>query len=340
MCVYTRTDSGMSGCLAGGPAGPERAPPAGLPDLRASSGGWHLALPEEAVDDRGVSGLPAGTVTMLFSDMEGSTSLLFRLGDRYGETLDVQRSVLRSVWRRWGGTEMGTEGDSFFVVFESALGGVSAALQAQLALAAAPWPSGEPVAVRMGLHTGEPVAHDGGYVGMDVHRAARVSAAAHGGQVVLTAATHQLVVEALPADTAVVDLAWHRLKDFDDPVHLYQVSAVGLPDSFPSLRTLGTSTNLPAEVTPLVGREEELGDLEALLLQGVRLVTLTGVGGSGKSRLATAVASAQASWFADGVFFVSLAGVTRGEQIWPALIPAIGGSAQEDPRRRIRGGRC
>src|SRR4051794_20332982 len=99
----------------------------------------------------------------------------------------------------------------------------------------------------MGLHTGEPVAHDGGYVGMDVHRAARVSAAAHGGQVVLTAATHQLVAESLPGDTTVVDLAWHRLKDFADPVHLYQVSAAELPDSFPPLRTLGTSTNLPAE---------------------------------------------------------------------------------------------
>jgi class 3 adenylate cyclase len=141
------------------------------------------------VDDRRVDGLPTGTVTMLFSDIEGSTSLLARLGQSYADALDAHRVLLRSAWARWGGVEMGTEGDSFFVVFRGAADAVRAALQAQHAVAAHTWPASETVALRMGLHTGEPVPHNGGYVGMDVHRAARLSAAAHGGQFVISEAT-------------------------------------------------------------------------------------------------------------------------------------------------------
>jgi predicted ATPase/class 3 adenylate cyclase len=273
---------------------------------------------------------------MLFSDMEGSTSLLTRLGDRYAETLDVQRSVLRSVWKRWGGVEMGTEGDSFFVVFATALDGVSAALQAQRDLATSSWPGGERVAVRMGLHTGEPVAHDGGYVGMDVHRAARVSAAAHGGQVVVTAATGQLVAESLPVDAALVDLGWHRLKDFAESVHLYQLNPVGLPDTFPPLRTLGTSSSLPLDTTMLVGRDGELRELQALFLRpAVRLVSLTGPGGSGKTRLAIALAAAQAHAYPDGVFFVPLAGVSRSEDMWTAIFDALAVTGADASRRHL-----
>jgi predicted ATPase/class 3 adenylate cyclase len=273
---------------------------------------------------------------MLFSDMEGSTSLLARLGDRYAVALDVQRSVLRSAWRRWGGVEMGTEGDSFFVVFATALDGVSAALQAQRDLSMKHWPGGERVAVRMGLHTGEPVAHDGGYVGVDVHRAARVSAAAHGGQVVVTAATGQLVAESLPADATLVDLGWHRLRDFAESVHLYQLNSVGLPDTFPPLRTLGTSSSLPVETTPLVGRHGELRELQALLLRpGVRLASLTGPGGSGKTRLAIALAAAQAHAYPDGVFFVALAGVAGGEDMWAAMFDVLGVTGAEASRGHL-----
>jgi predicted ATPase/class 3 adenylate cyclase len=272
---------------------------------------------------------------MLFSDIEGSTSLLYRLGIRYAEVLDVQRRVLRSAWQHWGGTEMGTEGDSFFVVFEAARDAVHAASQAQRELALQNWPGGEQVRVRMGLNTGEPVAHDGGYVGIDVHRAARIAAAAHGGQVVVTNATRQLVAETLPADTEWVDLGLHRLKDFAAPVHAYQLSMVGLPDSFPPLKTLGTTSSLPMEATALVGRDAELRELTKLLGRpGVRLVTLTGAGGSGKTRLATALAVARAESFLDGVFFVSLAGVTSNENLWAAVIDALGMAGEARTRQQ------
>jgi predicted ATPase/class 3 adenylate cyclase len=273
---------------------------------------------------------------MLFSDIEGSTSLLSRLGDKYSDALDVQRSVLRSAWRRWGGVEMGTEGDSFFVVFELARDAVHAAVEAQRDLASQDWPGGEGIAVRMGLHTGEPVAHDGGYVGMDVHRAARVSAAAHGGQVVLTAATSELVGESLPDGAALVDLGWHRLKDFAAPMHVYQVNASGLPDSFPPLKTLGTASSLPPETTPLVGRDRELRDLHSLLHRpDVRLVTLTGTGGSGKTRLATALASDLAVSFSDGVFFVPLAGVETGQDMWSEIIDTLDAGGESRSRSRF-----
>ena len=273
---------------------------------------------------------------MLFSDIEGSTSLLSRLGDKYSDALDVQRKVLRSAWRRWGGVEMGTEGDSFFVVFELARDAVHAALEAQRDLASQDWPEGEGVAVRMGLHTGEPVAHDGGYVGMDVHRAARVSAAAHGGQVVLTSATCELVAETLPDDTALVDLGWHRMKDFAAPLHVYQLNAAGLPADFPPLKTLGAASSLPPETTPLVGRDRELRELNALIGRpDVRLVTLTGTGGSGKTRLATALATDIATAFADGVFFVPLAGVETGEDMWSDIIETLDAGGESRARARF-----
>ena len=141
--------------------------------------------------------LPAGTITMLFSDIEGSTALLRRLGDRYADALSAQRALLRAAFADCGGQEMGTEGDSFFVVFGSAADAVRCCVAAQRALSSHDWPGGIPVRVRMGLHSGEPVRHEDGYVGLDVHRAARIAAVAHGGQVVLSEATRQLA--GLPA---------------------------------------------------------------------------------------------------------------------------------------------
>ena len=159
--------------------------------------------------------LPAGTLTMLFTDIEGSTALVSRLGNRYGEALSAQRVLLRACFAEFRGREMGTEGDSFFAVFESAGDAVGCCVAAQRALAGHDWPGGRPVRVRMGLHSGEPTPHEDNYIGMDVHRAARIAAAAHGGQVVLSEATRLLAAARLPAGVSARDLGFHRLKDIE-----------------------------------------------------------------------------------------------------------------------------
>ena len=189
--------------------------------------------------------LPAGTVTMLFSDIEGSTALLGRLGDRYGEALAAQRAIMRAAISAGGGHEMGTEGDSFFVVFASAAGAVACCVAAQRALAGHAWPGGVVVRVRMGLHSGEPVRHQDGYVGMDVHRAARIAVSAHGGQVVLSDATRLLTQSRLPAGVSVRDLGVHRLKDLPAPERIYQLAGPGLAEDFPPLKSLGAASSLP-----------------------------------------------------------------------------------------------
>ncbi len=269
--------------------------------------------------------LPTGTVTMLFSDIEGSTVLLGWLGDRYGAALAAQRAVMRSAISASGGHEMGTEGDSFFVVFSSAADAVACCLAAQRALAGHAWPGGVAVRVRMGLHSGEPVRHQDGYVGMDVHRAARIAAAAHGGQVVLSEATRLLVASGLPAGVSVRDLGLHRLKDLQLPERIYQLAAPGLAEQFPPLKSLGAATSLPVPPTALVGREKEIERLRGLLVRpGVRLVTLTGTGGIGKTRLAVQAAAGLPDEFPDGLWWVGLAAVSRGEQVLGALAQLLG----------------
>nr|MBA2532170.1 adenylate/guanylate cyclase domain-containing protein [Nocardioidaceae bacterium] len=205
--------------------------------------------------------LPSGTVTLLFSDVEGSTVLLSRLGPAYAKALDGQRHVLRTAWSAHGGTELGTEGDSFFVVFSTAEGAVAAATQAQRELANYPWPGGERVRVRVGMHTGTPTVHDGGYVGMDVHRAARVAGAAHGGQVVVSSATAELVTSCLPDGVGLRDLGRHQLKDIAQAEHILQLTIDGLQGDFPPLKTLGAASSLPVPATALVGRDGELAEL-------------------------------------------------------------------------------
>ena len=262
---------------------------------------------------------------MLFSDMEGSTALLGRLGDGYREALEGQRRILRAAWAAHGGVEMGTEGDSFYVVFETAPAAVEAAVEAQRELAAYPWPQGEQVKVRMGVHTGSPAVHDGGYVGMDVHRAARIAASAHGGQVVVSAATADLAGPALPDGVRLRELGQHRLKDLAVPERLVQVEIDGLSVDFPPLRSLGTVSSLPRPPTPLIGRDGEMRELVALLSTGeVRLVTLTGPGGSGKTRLAVGVADLVSGRFPDGVYFVDLAAVTDSDVMWTTIAEALG----------------
>lgn len=233
---------------------------------------------------------PTGTVTLLFTDIEGSTRLLERLGSQqYQKALDLHRRLLREAFRRHGGYEVDHEGDAFFVTFSNADDAVAAASEAQQALSQAEWPEGQELRVRMGIHTGAPIAAAPKYVGLDVHKAARVMAAGHGGQVLLSAATQRL----LQREIETVPLGEHRLKDLLQPEPLYQLLVAGLPSAFPALKTLGNRpTNLPVQPNALIGREREIAAATALLGDPeVRLVTLTGPGGTGKTRLALQVAA-------------------------------------------------
>jgi predicted ATPase/class 3 adenylate cyclase len=260
---------------------------------------------------------------LLFSDIEGSTALLHRLGERWGEALSAQRSLLRRAFESHGGTEMGTEGDSFFVVFRSAHEAIRAAVEGQRALQSHDWPNGVDVRVRMGLHTGEPQRHEDGYIGEDVHRAARIGSTAHGGQTVLSQATRALV-EDLTAELEIRDLGRHRLKDLAGDERLYDVVGPGLLGDFPPLRSLGKRAALPTSTTPLIGRQAETAAVLAAFREpGARLVTLTGPGGAGKTRLATAAAAELDDASSDGVYFVPLHAVDRGERMWSGIAEAL-----------------
>jgi predicted ATPase/class 3 adenylate cyclase len=272
---------------------------------------------------------------MLFSDIEGSTLLLGRLGTAYAEALAGHRKVLRTAWQTHHGTELGTEGDSFFVVFPTADEAVAAAIEAQRGLEAFPWPQGEHVRVRIGIHTGSPQVHEDDYVGMDVHRAARIAASAHGGEVVLSSVTADLARATLPEGVGLRDLGRHRLKDIPEAEHLFQLTIDGLESDFPALRTLGASSSLPVPGTVLVGREHAVSEVTALMREpGTRLLTLTGPGGSGKTRLAIAVARELVMAFPDGVYFVPLSGVTRSDMMWTSIgeVLDVPGRSRMPPR--------
>jgi predicted ATPase/class 3 adenylate cyclase len=260
--------------------------------------------------------LPTGTITFLFTDIEGSTRLLRALGSGYREVIERHDALVRAALSAHDGVEVGTEGDSFFAVFRSAEDAVAAAAEAQRALAAEPWPQEHDVRVRMGLHTGEGRLGGDNYVGLDVHRAARVAAAGHGGQVVLSSTTRALIEGSIPPDLSLRDLGSHRLKDLEQPEHVSQLVLSGLQQEFPPLRTLETPSNLPTELSSFVGRERELDEIAALVKE-TRLVTLMGPGGTGKTRLALRVGARIGSGFEDGVMFVDLAPVSD-----PALVAA------------------
>jgi class 3 adenylate cyclase len=231
--------------------------------------------------------LPTGTVTLLFTDIEGSTRLLERLGDSYVEVLAEHRRLLRAAFAQFDGGEVDTEGDAFFVAFTKASDAVSAAVAGQQALAAHLWPGGAVLRVRMGIHTGEPILVADDYAGLDVHRAARICAAGHGGQVLLSQATRDLLGAELPFGCGLHDLGEHRLKDLTRPERLFQLAIPGLPAQFPALRALGPdNVHLPVQLTTFVGRQRELAEVRTMLQRkGVRLVTMTGPGGMGKTRL-------------------------------------------------------
>src|SRR5215211_4102626 len=253
--------------------------------------------------------LPTGTVTLLFTDIEGSTRLLQELGrEPYVRALTEHRWLLRHAFGSHGGVEVEMQGDSFHFAFAFARDAVAAAAAGQAALAAHAWQA-EPIRVRIGLHTGEPMQADGLYAGLDVHRAARVMAAGHGGQVLLSQRTADLVEGELPQGVALRDLGEHRLKDLSQPQRLYQLLSKGLPDAFPPPKTLaGRTTNLPVQPNRLIGRTDELALITGLFREGeTRLLTLSGPGGTGKTRLALQAAAELADSFPDGVFVAFLA---------------------------------
>ncbi|MDQ4034617.1 MAG: hypothetical protein M3153_01700 [Chloroflexota bacterium] len=276
--------------------------------------------------------LLTGTVTFLFSDIEGSTRLLQSQGPGWPAMLARHQGLLRAAFTAEGGVEVGTEGDSFFVSFPTAPGAVAAAVEAQRALAAEPWPGGLELRVRMGLHTGEASLGTEGYVGLHVHRASRIASAGWGGQVLISDTTRSLVADSLPAGVELRDLGVHRLKDLERPERLWQVVIPDLRTDFPPIASLdAVPNNLPTRLTTFLGREREIGEVSSLLSAG-RLLTLTGPGGTGKTRLSLEVAARSLTEFPDGVFFVELAPISQ-----PDLVPATIAQTLGLPDRGGRG---
>ena len=263
-----------------------------------------------------MSALPSGTVTLFFTDVEGSTRLLQELGRGYEAALVEHHRIVREAFDRHGGFEVDTQGEAFFAAFARASDAVAAAVDVQRAFGA------HLFRVRIGVHTGQPRIAETGYVGLDVPRAARICSAGHGGQVLLSQTTRALISD----EFDVRDLGLHRLKDLSQPQRLYQLVADGLAASFPPLRTLESrSTNLPLQPTPLIGRERELAAVTSLVREEqVRLVTLTGAAGSGKTRLALQAGAELIEEFADGVFVVGLVGVPETDLVVPTVAQTLG----------------
>lgn len=268
--------------------------------------------------------LPTGTVTFMFSDIEGSTRMVQKLGERWPDVLTQHCLILRSAITGNGGIELDTEGDSFFAVFSTADAAVRAAIEGQRALVAHSWPEDGRVRVRMGIHTGHALLGGANYIGLDVHRAARIADSAHGGQVVLSDSTRALVDASPIEGMELRDLGEHRLKDLARPERLSQLEIDGLDNEFPVLHTLDARpNNLPMQMTSFLGRGEEIHELSELL-QTTRLVTLTGSGGTGKTRLALQAAAEVLPQFRDGVFFVELAPLHKPELVVSEIATTLG----------------
>ena len=272
-----------------------------------------------------MSSLPTGTVAFVFTDIEGSTHLAQTLPeDRWSATLARHRELVRAAVAAHGGVEVSTEGDGFFLVFARTADAIAATVDAQRALSGEPWPADAVVRVRMGIHTGDGrLDADGSYIGADVHRAARVSAAGHGGQVLLSETTSGLVADELPAGVGLRGLGEHRLKDLR-PERICQLVIEGERADFPPIRSLDRRpNNLPTQLTSFVGREKPLAEAEALL-QTTRLLTLTGPGGTGKTRLSLQLAANVAERFPDGIWFIALEPVRDPGLVAGTILTTLG----------------
>jgi predicted ATPase/class 3 adenylate cyclase len=269
--------------------------------------------------------LPQGTATFLFTDIQGSTALVQQVGlERWKEILETHCRLLREHLLAAGGVEVSAEGDSLFVAFAQAGQAVAACAAAQRALHAHPWPEDALILVRMGLHTGDAAVVSNDYVGLDIHRAARIASAGHGGQVVLSDTTRMLVEGALPKTVSLIDLGEHRLKDLARPERIWQLRIEELPSEFPALSSLdNTPNNLPTHLTSFVGRDRELAE-GLRLLASSRLLTLTGPGGTGKTRLAIQLAAEASDTFKHGVFFVPLAQIGDPELVPSTVLATLG----------------
>ncbi|HEY7463568.1 MAG TPA: AAA family ATPase [Candidatus Limnocylindria bacterium] len=268
--------------------------------------------------------LPSGTVTFLFTDIEGSTRLAQQLGDAWPPVLARHEELLRDAVEEHGGTVFGTEGDAVFAVFPSAPRAVAAAAAGQRALQQEAWPPEAAVRVRMGIHTGEGLVSGDTYVGLDLHRVARIANAGHGGQVLLSEAARLLTEPSMEGGLQLRELGEYHLKDLSRPERISMLVIEGLPDEFPSLRTLdAVPNNLPTLLTTFLGRERELAEASALL-ETARLLTLTGPGGTGKTRLALQLAADATERFRDGVYFVPLGPITEPRLVMPTIAQALG----------------
>ena len=265
-----------------------------------------------------------GQLTFLFSDIEGSTRLEEALGTTaYASLRERHRALLRAAFASHDGVEQGTEGDSFFVVFPNARAAIEASVDAQRALAAEAWPDGADVRVRIGIHSGEAELVGGSLIGLDINRAARIAGVAHGGQVLASEST-RVLAGGLADGLSLRDLGDHRLRDLRAPLRLHQVIASGLTGEFPPLRSLDARpNNLPTQLTNFIGRDTELAQTQELLGR-TRLLTLTGPGGTGKTRLSLQLAANVAEDFPDGVFFVPLEAIRDPALLGSAIGAAIG----------------
>ena len=265
----------------------------------------------------------SGTVTLMFTDIEGSTQLLAHLGDAYATLIADHHRIVDEAAARNGGTRIDAAGDGLFISFPTARGALSAAVEAQRELAAHPWPEEATVRVRMGIHTGEPLSAGAGYVGIDVHRASRICSAGHGGQILVSQAARSLVGGALPADVTLRDLGDHRLRGIESAERLYQVVAPGQETDFPPVRSLDTMpNNLPRQLSSFVGRDDEIAAAGARLAES-SLVTLTGTGGVGKTRLAMEIGAQLVTEYPDGVWLVELASMSDGDLVDDAVAAAL-----------------